>query len=236
MTSTFNHADLFEIAVDVAPERTALVAGDTRLTYRDLETRANRMAHHLALAGIGPGDRVSILARNRAEWLEAQIGVYKLRAVPVNINYRYTANELAYVIGDSESAALIGERELIARLGHARDHLGRLRHVVVIDDGTDATVADAVPYEQALAAASADRDFGPRSGEDLYLLYTGGTTGLPKGVMWRQEDIFYTAMGGAPMDGDPLRTPEDVRIQAEAGGPARMVVPPLMHGAGMWAA
>ncbi|MCU1641339.1 MAG: AMP-dependent synthetase and ligase [Nocardia sp.] len=236
MTSTFNHADLFEIAVDVAPERIALIAGDTRLTYRELEERANRVAHHLALAGIVAGDRVSILAHNRAEWLEAQIAVYKLRAVPVNVSYRYTANELAHVLGDSESAALIGERELIARLGRAREGLEWLHHVVAIEDGTDADMGAATSYEEALAAASADRDFGPRSGDDLYLLYTGGTTGKPKGVMWRQEDIFFTAMGGDPMAGEPLRTPEDVRARAAGGAPTSMVNPPLMHGAGMWGA
>ena len=234
MARTFNHADMFEIAADAAPESTALVAGRVRLTYRELDERANRVAHHLASAGIGRGDRVAILAHNRAEWLETQIGAYKIRAVPVNVNYRYTAGELAYVIGDSEAAALVGERELIARLGPARDGLPHLRHVVVFEDGSEAGVADAVDYEEALAAASPERDFGERSGDDLYLLYTGGTTGMPKGVMWRQEDIFFAAMGGGNMLGDPVRSPEE--LAARIGGPTIMVNAPLMHGAGMWVA
>ncbi|MDL4773272.1 acyl-CoA synthetase [Actinomadura xylanilytica] len=236
MTRAFNLADLFEIVVDAVPRHLALVAGATRLTFRELDERADRVAHHLAAAGVGPGDHVSILAYNRAEWIEAQIGAYKLRAVPVNVNYRYTADELAYVIADSESVALIGERSLIARLGGARAGLGHLRHVVVVEDGSDEDVPDAVRYEDALAAASTGRDYGERSGDDLYLLYTGGTTGMPKGVMWRSEDIFMSAMFGGNLMGDPVAAPEEMAGKALEGGVTTMVCAPMMHGAGMWVA
>ncbi|MFC6884231.1 MULTISPECIES: acyl-CoA synthetase [Actinomadura] len=235
MTRSFNLADLFEIVADAVPDKLALVAGDARLTYRELDERANRAAHHLAAAGIGPGDHVSILAYNRAEWIETQIAAWKLRAVPVNVNYRYTADELAYVIGDSESAALVGERSLIARLGAARGELGRLRHVLVIEDGSDDEV-DGARYEEALAAASPDRDFAERSSDDLYLLYTGGTTGMPKGVMWRCEDIFMSAMFGGNLLGDPVSKPEELGTKALDGGVTTMVCAPMMHGAGMWVA
>ncbi|MBW8483013.1 acyl-CoA synthetase [Actinomadura parmotrematis] len=236
MPRTFNLADLFEVVADAVPDKPALVAGDARLTYRELDERANRVAHHLADAGVGAGDRVSILSYNRAEWLEAQLGAYKLRAVPVNVNYRYTAGELAHVIGDSGSAALVGERALIARLGEARDGLAELRHVLVIEDGSADDVPGAVRYEDALKGASPGRGFGERSGDDLYLLYTGGTTGLPKGVMWRSEDIFMSAMFGGNMMGDPIPSPEALTEKVQDGGVTTMVCAPLMHGAGMWVA
>jgi fatty-acyl-CoA synthase len=236
MTRSFNHADLFEIVADAAGDRVAVVSGDARLTFRELEERANRLAHHLIAAGTEPGDRVAILSYNRVEWLEAQIGAYKVRAVPINVNYRYTADELAYVIADSEAAVLVGERSLIARLGRARDGLKHLRHVIVIEDGSDDGVPDSTRYEEALAAASPDRDFPGRSSDDLYILYTGGTTGKPKGVMWRQEDVFFGAMGGGNMLGDPITDPGELAGKAAAGGPPIMVCAPLMHGAGMWVA
>ncbi|MEV4254341.1 AMP-binding protein, partial [Spirillospora sp. NPDC049652] len=236
MARSFNLADLFEIVAAAVPGKLAIVSGDRRLTYRELDERANRVAHHLTAQGVRPGDTVSLLAHNRAEWLEAQIGAFKLRAVPVNVNYRYTAGELAYVIGDSDSVALVGERSLIARLGEARGKLSGLRHVLVVEDGSDDDVPDAVEYEAALAAASPENDFGERSPDDLYLLYTGGTTGMPKGVMWRHEDIFMSAMGGGNAMGDPVPTPETLAEKVLDGGLNTLVCAPLMHGAGMWVA
>ncbi len=231
---SFNLADLFELVADAVPDRLALVAGDTRLTYAELEARANRTAAALAAAGVGPGDRVSILSVNRAEWLETQIAAYKLRAAPVNVNYRYTAGELAHVIGDSGSAALVGERGPLARLTSVRDTLPDLRYVLVLEDGTDGEVPGSVGYEEALAAASPGRVPAERSGDDLFLLYTGGTTGLPKGVMWRSEDIFFQAMGGGNMVGDPIQRPGQAAENALAGGLTIMCNAPLMHAAGIW--
>jgi 3-oxocholest-4-en-26-oate---CoA ligase len=232
MPRSFNLADLFEIVVDAAPDRTALIAGDVRLTYRELDERANRVAHHLRSEGVRPGDRVAIIAYNRAEWLETQIGVYKLRAVPVNVNYRYTAGELAYVVNDSEATAMVGERSLLVRI----DDVPLVKHVMVIEDHTTEELTGAVSYEEALAAADPGRDFGERSGDDLYLLYTGGTTGMPKGVMWRSEDIFFSAMFGGRLMADPVTKPEELADSAVAGGLTVMVCAPLMHGAGMWVA
>jgi fatty-acyl-CoA synthase len=233
---SFNLADLFEIVADAVPDRLCLVSGTARLTYRELDEQANRVAAALAALGVGAGDRVAILSTNRAEWLETQIGAYKLRAVPINVNYRYTAGELAHVIADAGCVALVGERELIARLGTARDDLKELRHVLVLEDGTTDGLPEAIPYEKAVASASPVRVPVERSGDDLYLLYTGGTTGLPKGVMWRSEDIFFAAMGGGNMVGDPIATPAQAADNATAGGLTIMVNAPLMHGAGMWVA
>lgn len=233
MRRCFNLADLFEVVADSVPDKLALVAGESRQTYRELDERANRVAHHLAAAGVGAGDRVAILAYNRAEWLETQIGAYKLRAVPVNVNYRYTAGELAYVIDDAGAAAVVGERSLLGRLDPAQTPT--VTHTLIIEDGAQDSV-EGTSYEDALAKASPARDFGERSPDDLYLLYTGGTTGMPKGVMWRSEDIFFSAMFGGRLLGDPVTTPEELAETAKEGGLDFLVCAPMMHGAGMWVA
>ncbi len=247
----FNLADLFELVVDTVPDRLALVAGDVRLTYRALDERSNRFAHHLGARGLEVGAPVGILARNRAEWVEAMVGCYKARAVPVNLNYRYVAPELAYVVDDADLVALVYERELsplvagalaepVARIAAARLHL------LEIDDGTPAggpdplTAAGAppVPYEAALATAAAGRGFGARSPDDLYVLYTGGTTGMPKGVLWRQEDIFFAAMGGGGWGAEPVTAATELpgRLNRDESGRLPMlVVGPLMHGNAQWA-
>jgi len=244
----FNLADLFELVADTVPDRLALVAGDVRLTYAELDARANRFAHHLAGNGLGPGAHVGILARNRAEWVEAMVGSYKARAVPVNLNFRYVAPELRYVVGNADLEVLVYERELSGLVAESWEPAsgGRLQHVV-IEDGTPVSVPDPVaeaagtaptPYETALAGADDGRGFGPRSSDDLYILYTGGTTGMPKGVMWRQEDIFFAAMGGAGWGGQPVASPEGLadRLNTEPDGRIPMlVVGPLMHGNAQWA-
>ena len=233
---TFNLADLFEVVADACPERLALVAGEVRLTYDELDRRANRLAHHLLDHGVGPGDHVGIYAWNRAEWIEAMLGAYKARAVPINVNYRYVEDELRYIFDNADLAALVFERSFTPRVEAALADVPRLRHLVVIDDQSEGetTTIGAVPYEDALAGASPERGFGPRSPDDLYILYTGGTTGMPKGVMWRSEDIFFGAMGGGNFAGPPVERPDDL-----AGGAAKepvvaCVTAPLMHGGGQW--
>ena len=234
----FNLADLFEIVVDQVPDRVALVAGPARRTYGELDERATRVAHHLQTAGVAPGDHVAVLAWNRAEWLEAELGIYKARAAVVNVNYRYVASELAYLLENSDAVAVLAERSFAPLLVEARAAAPALRHVVVIDDGADEADAvaalEAVDYEAALAAASPDRDFGPRSADDPYLLYTGGTTGLPKGVMWRGEDIFFAALGGGGFGQEPIRTPEELASRVAGEPTVGVVNAPMMHGGGQW--
>jgi fatty-acyl-CoA synthase len=234
---TFNLADLFEVVVDAVPDRPALIAGDARLTYRELDERANRVAHHLAASGVRPGDFVGIHSWNRAEWIETMIGVHKARAVPININYRYVEAELRYLFDNSGMVAVIVERAFADTVAALRPEFPALRHVVVLEDGTDAahTVPGAVAYEDALAAASPARDFGERSPDDLYGLYTGGTTGMPKCVLWRSEDIFFAALQagrtGKPKVTAPAQLADDVRA---ADGHVMMGLAPMMHGGGQW--
>ncbi|MFN8037376.1 MAG: acyl-CoA synthetase [Acidimicrobiia bacterium] len=235
---SYNFADMFELVVDAVPERTALVVGDTvRHSYAQLEERTNRLAHHLAGAGIGPGDHVGIYAYNGVEWVEGMFALYKIRAVPVNINYRYVEHELEYLFSNADLAGLIFQREFAPRVAAVHKALPKLRHLVMSEDGSGAPVTglDAADYEQAIAAGSPVRDFGPRSSDDIHMIYTGGTTGMPKGVMWRQEDIFFALCGGIDAyTSARVTSPEELsrRVTDGKGPLVALATPPLMHGAG----
>ena len=207
----FNLADLFEAAVDAFGEREYLVAEGKRRTYAEMEARANRLAHHLAAEGVGPGDHVGIYAYNCAEWVEALWAVFKLRAVWINVNYRYVEDELAYIFENADLKALVHQQEFGPRVEAVRKHLPLLQHTLVIEDG----------YEDALAAQSPERDFPPRSGDDLYILYTGGTTGLPKGVVWRHEDVFFALGGGIDaLSNERVTTPTAASDRIDTSQPA----------------
>ncbi len=243
-TRSFNLADLFEIVSDTVPTRLALVAGRARLTYAELDRRANRFAHLVIDSGITPGAHVGILAYNRSEWAEAMLGCYKARAVPVNLNYRYVATELRSVIEDADLEVLVHESALSGLADDALkdDRTGRPVSRLVLDDDLEAaterrTRSRSRSYEDAMGMASDRRDFGPRSSDDIYILYTGGTTGTPKGVLWRQEDIFFAAMGGGGRGMDPITSPGELagRINTdESGRMVMLAVAPLMHGNAQW--
>jgi acyl-CoA synthetase (AMP-forming)/AMP-acid ligase II len=236
---TFNLCDLFELVADAIPEREAMVAGERRLTYDGLDERANRLAHHLLAAGVGPGDHVGLQLLNGTEYLEAMLGAFKIRAVPINVNYRYVDSELAHLFDDADLVALVLHREFSSRVAAVATGLPRLRTLMVVEDGTnEPPPPGADRYEDALAGASPERDFGPRSSDDIYCAYTGGTTGMPKGVLWRQEDIFFAAMGG----GDPLQSgnfiekPEELVDRLMDPGMVTLATPPLMHVSAHWLA
>jgi acyl-CoA synthetase (AMP-forming)/AMP-acid ligase II len=234
---TVNLADLFEVIADAAPDRLALVAGAERRTYAELDARANRLAHHLIDRGIRPGDWIGIYSWNRVEWVEAMIACYKARAVPINVNYRYVEAELTYLFDNADLRGLIFEREFSPIVAAIAPDLDQLDVFVVLEDGTEADGTldrlDVVSYEDALATADPGRGFGPRSSDDLYVLYTGGTTGMPKGVKWRSEDIYLAAMSGARGNA-PLDSPEDLAVFAERAGSISFAVAPLMHGGAQW--
>ncbi|HEX5945484.1 MAG TPA: acyl-CoA synthetase [Acidimicrobiales bacterium] len=224
----FNLADLFEHAVDTWGEREYLVADGERRTYAQMEERANRLAHHLADQGIGPGDHVGIYGVNSVEWIESLWAIFKLRAVWININYRYVADELAYLFANADLKALIHDAAFTDRVAGVAAHMPDLRHRLVIGDD----------FEDALAGSSPERDFAPRSGDDRYILYTGGTTGMPKGVVWRHEDVLFALGGGIDiLSGDRATKPEDLAERGRKMGFALTFLPiaPLMHGATQWA-
>ncbi|MGH9017706.1 MAG: acyl-CoA synthetase [Acidimicrobiales bacterium] len=235
----FNLADLFEAAADVFPDREYLVAEGQRLTYGQMEEKANRLAHHLAAQGVRKGEHVGIYAFNCTEWVITAWAVFKLRAVWVNINYRYVHEELRYLFDNADLVALVHQRQFSPRVAALLPELPNLRHVIVIDDDSQEPdpSTDAVDFEEALAGGSPERDFAARSGDDIYILYTGGTTGMPKGVVWRHEDVFFALGGGIDaMTGTRMERPQQmVEKGLAAGGPLTFLpVAPLMHGATQW--
>lgn len=223
---SWNLGDLFEGVVDAVGDRPALVAGSTRLSYAQLDERANRLAHVLAGHGVGVDDHVALAMRNGNEYLEAMLAAFKLRAVPINVNTRYTDAELRYLIDDAEPSVIIHDPDLGQRIDAAL--LDRADQPALLVRGE--------PYEAALAGAPASRPVVERTGDDRYLLYTGGTTGLPKGVVWRHEDLLFSALGGGNPGGDPVTEPAQVIEHAEAGRTRCLPASPFTHGTAHWTA
>ncbi|MBA3280725.1 MAG: acyl-CoA synthetase [Acidimicrobiia bacterium] len=237
----FNIADLFERAVDAVPGRLALVCGDRRLTYREFDTEANQLADHLRAEGFGHGDHIGIHGQNSAEWLVAMVAIFKIRAVPININFRYLEDELAYLFDNADLVALVHDRAYIDRIAAVRAKVPGLRHFIAIDDGSDHDPASlgAIEWDQAIADASPERPDVARSDDDHYVIYTGGTTGMPKGVVWRHEDVFYALGGGVDAYTNERITHGHQLAEKATATETPMVslnIPPLMHGAAQWGA
>jgi len=231
-------ADLFEHVVDVVPDRVALVAGKDRLRYADLDAAGNRFAHHLLDVGIAPGEHVGLMARNTTEHVVAMLGCFKARAVPINVNYRYVAGELDHLIDDSAMVCLVHEARFSPVLDDVVPRHPRLRAVISIADGSAErpSTYSPDPWQDAVAGRSAERDFGARSADDVYIVYTGGTTGYPKGVMWRHEDVWRTLGGGVDfVTGEALDEYDQARGAATTDIPlVCLPLGPLMHANGQW--
>ncbi|MGW4093880.1 acyl-CoA synthetase [Nocardia sp. NPDC004750] len=237
---SYNIADLVEHAIDLMPDRVALADDGREVTYAQLEERANSLAHYLQEQGVQPGDKVGIYSRNTIEAVEAMVAIFKARAVMINVNFRYVENELQYIFDNSDMVALIHERRYSDRVAAVRSKTPQLRTVIVVDDdttGTIATAADSVEYEAAIAQSSGERDFGERSPDDLYMVYTGGTTGMPKGVMWRQEDVWRVLGAGINFITGEYVQDEWELAKVGAGSPpmVRFPIPPMIHGGAQWA-
>ena len=231
----YNFADLFEHTVDTVPDRVALACEGEHRTLAQLEEAGNRVAHHLIASGVQPGDHVGIYGLNSIQWVEALLGVVKARAVPVNINFRYVADELRYLFDNADLVALFYDAQFGHLVAEVRDELPLLKTLVRMDDGsgTGDDGLGAVELADAMAANSPERDFGPRSDDDQVIIYTGGTTGMPKGVMWRSADIFFALAGGIDM---VTRQPVPDEFHHANAAPDKtpmvmMNIPPLMHGA-----
>jgi acyl-CoA synthetase (AMP-forming)/AMP-acid ligase II len=238
-TLTFNLADLFESVVDAVPDRTAIVSVQRRLTFRELDQRATRLANCWRALGIGCGDHIGLQLYNGSEYLEGMLAAYKLRAVPININYHYVAAELQYVYNDADLVAVVTHQAFAPDVAEVAGLVGKLRHVFSVADMSAAAVDPAFhDYETALARSSDLRDFAPRDSDDIYIVYTGGTTGMPKGVMWHHRDIFFGAMGGGDLDQSrgPIKEPAELAERIGDMAPAALPAPPFMHAAAQWAA
>ncbi|MBO1332949.1 acyl-CoA synthetase [Streptomyces sp. VRA16 Mangrove soil] len=236
----YNLADLFESVVDVVPDREALVyvdhpgtGAERRLTYAQLDAAANRIAHHLVDSGIRPREHLGLHLYNGVEYLQTVLGCLKARVVPVNVNYRYVEEELVYLYRDADLAALVFDTEFTERVVAALPRTEKLRHLVRVGTpAPDAPPLKAVDFAEAEATASPERGFPARSADDQFIIYTGGTTGMPKGVMWRQEDLFFAGLGGGAPTGEPVSRPEELAERVAAGGDGITFfpTPPLMHG------
>ncbi|ARF54141.1 acyl-CoA synthetase [Streptomyces gilvosporeus] len=238
----YNLADLFESIVDTVPDREALVyvdhpgtGAERRLTYAELDRAANRLAHHLSDQGIGPGRHVGLHLYNSVAYLQAVYACLKIRAVPVNVNYRYVEEELVYLYRDADLVGLVFDAEFTERVAAALPQAPALRHLVRVGTppaGAPEPAIAPVALADAEAAGSPARGFGPRSADDQIVIYTGGTTGMPKGVMWRHEDIFFSGMGGGAPTGEPVKRPQELAERVAAGGEGIVFfpTPPLMHG------
>ncbi|MFE9767593.1 acyl-CoA synthetase [Streptomyces sp. NPDC005808] len=236
----YNLADLFESVVDVVPDREALVyidhpgtGAERRLSYAQLDTAANRIAHHLIDRGVRPGEHLGLHLYNGIEYLQTVLACLKARVVPVNVNYRYVEEELVYLYRDADLVALVFDAEFTERVAAALPRAPALRHLVRVGSpAPDAVPVPAVEFTDAEAAGSPERGFPQRSADDQFIIYTGGTTGMPKGVMWRQEDLFFSGLGGGAPTGEPVSSPEELAERVAAGGEGITFfpTPPLMHG------
>jgi len=230
----FNIADLFEHVVDHVPDREALYCEGRLLTFRELDQRANRLAHYFVSLGIGPGDHVGCHMMNGTEYLETMIALFKIRAVPVNVNFRYVEDELLYLYHDADLVGVVYDTEFADRVAAVLPRTKKLRHLLAVGPDVSSLLPEGtVRYDEAIASQPDDRSgFPERSADDLFVIYTGGTTGMPKGVMWRHEDIFFAGMGGGYPMGEPLKAPEEAGPRAVAHTPmTSFPSPPLMHGA-----
>jgi fatty-acyl-CoA synthase len=236
MADRFHLADLFETVARTVPDRLALISGSARLTFAELDERCDRLAAGLAAHGIGRGDTVGLYLQNGPAYIETFIAACKLGAVPFNVNYRYRADELRYLFDNAGSAAIIHDAEFAPLLREVRADLPTLKLSVAVDDGSGADIAGSVAYADLLA----HRPGGPwaRGEDDILLSYTGGTTGMPKGVMWPHKAFIFACAGGAGYFNPhgPITVPQDIAARAADGYPLSLFpLAPLMHMAAMWA-
>ena len=233
----FNAADIFEGVVDRVPDREAIVHGSTRLTYKELDARSNKAANALKKLGIKKGSHIGIYAFNCVEWLEIMLGAYKLCAIPININYRYVEEELKYLIDNADMEAVFYHKQFSNKLENIKSHLPLLKNFICIEDnsGEGDVIDKSFNFEDLIANEDESRLDVDRSGDDKYILYTGGTTGMPKGVVWRMEDVLMTLGGGIDaVTGEKYPTPEAFADKCLQDQTIALALAPFMHGGAQW--
>ncbi len=239
---TLQVADLLEAVAAAVPDRLAISCDGHRLTYAELDQRANKLAAYLVAAGLQPGEHVGLHMLNGVEFVESLMGCMKARLVPINVNYRYTEHELRYLYQDAELAGLVVGTDFAPAGAAVAADCPKLRSVLVVG-GADAEGASwpatvsVEHYEQCLSAQPGNvaPRAGTRSPDDHYVLYTGGTTGKPKGVVWRHEDFFFAALSGGNPYGEPFRDESSMAAAAVEHTPMHtLITVPLMHGAAVY--
>ncbi|QNJ90863.1 acyl-CoA synthetase [Mycolicibacterium fluoranthenivorans] len=250
---SFDLSSVFGTVAKAVPEQTFLVWRDRRYTYAEFDRRIDGFASFLVSAGLGVHterdalaghesgqDHLGIYLRNGNEYLESMIGSYRARVAPYNVSFRYVEEELVYLLNDSKARALVYNAEFAPRVAAIRDRVPHLEVLLQVADASGhELLPGAVDYESAIATPTPAGGLPQACGDDLYILYTGGTTGMPKGVLWRQHDIFLSSMGGRPFGSDhALSSYEELAEKARTAGGAlgMLMIPPFMHGAAQWAA
>jgi 3-oxocholest-4-en-26-oate---CoA ligase len=250
--SGFNLSTVFSTLAQALPEKRALFWRGRQWSYADMNARVDGVAHYLASLGLGchternhlqghesGQDHLGLYLRNGNQYLEAMIGAYRSRVAPFNVNYRYVDAELVYLLTNAQARALVYSAEFAPRVASIRDQLPHLEFLIqVADDSGHPLLPGAVDYESIVETPAPPAGMPTPSGDDLYMLYTGGTTGMPKGVLWRQNDIFVSSMGGRPFGAEQALASYDELAEraATAGGFASvLLIPPFMHGAAQWA-
>ena len=244
---TFNLATVNEAIAEAVADREAIVFRDRRISYRQLTDRSRRFANFLIDRGLGTHterdalrdwesgqDHLGIYLYNGNEYLEAMIGAFKARVAPVNVNYRYVDEELLYLLKDAGTRALIFHSSLADHVTAIRDRVPTLEVLLQVNDEPRELLDGAVEYESVLAEVSPQKPDLDWSPDDLYILYTGGTTGMPKGVLWKQSDILVASLGARRTNGEVIDNLEGFVARALASHRKTLPAPPFMHGAGHW--
>ncbi|OBJ07561.1 acyl-CoA synthetase [Mycobacterium sp. 1165196.3] len=249
-TTTFTVPAVAKAVAAAIPDRELIIQGDRRYTYAQVIERSTRLAAYLHSQGLGchtersalgghevGQDLLGLYAYNGNEFVEALLGSFEARVAPFNVNFRYVKSELQYLLADAGATALLYHAAFAPRVAEILPELPQLRVLIQIaDDSGNELLEGAVDYEAALASVSPEPPPVQHSADDLYVLYTGGTTGMPKGVLWRQHDIFMTSFGGRNlMTGEPSSSIDEIVERAASGpGTKLMILPPLIHGAAQW--
>ena len=244
---TFNLATVNEAVADAVADREAIVFRDRRITYRELTERTRRFANFLIGHGLGTHterealadwesgqDHLGIYLYNGNEYLEAMLGAFKARVAPFNVNYRYVDEELVYLLNDAETKALVFHSSLAQHVAAIRDQVPTLELLIQVNDEPQPLLDGAVEFETALASSSPDKPDLDWNSDDLYILYTGGTTGMPKGVLWMQRDILVASLGARRTNGEVIDNLDGFVSRALASHRVTLPAPPFMHGAGHW--
>ncbi len=232
--SGWNLADVWEVVAETFPDAPAQIQGDRVVSWKQFDERADGIGQWLLGVGAQQQDKVAQYMYNCPEYLESMFGIFKAGTVPVNTNYRYGDEELLYLWDNADAVAVVFHGTFTERIEALRDKLPNIKGWLWVDDGNGHCPEWADPYDDAAALAKG-RCVAPwgRSGDDLYMLYTGGTTGMPKGVMWRQDDIFASLSSTGPTARFPeTGTLDDVRTTLTAPGGKVLPAAPLMHGTG----
>ncbi len=234
----WNFADAFEAIAARIPDRPCQIQGDRVVTWGEFDARADAVAADLVLAGLTHQSKVACYLHNGPEYLETVVAAFKAGMVPCNTNYRYGGDEVVYLFDNADAEAVVFHARFTSLLDEVRGQLGKVKRWYVVADDSGETPDWATPYEAVATSGARPNPAWARSGDDLLFLYTGGTTGMPKGVMWRQDDLFNVlGAGGSPLTGTPpAESIEQVAERAEENeaAPVMVVACPLMHGTGQF--